>query len=71
MWYQVLTNVWWICIENALAHQACVLRAELEKSLKDNASLYMKIGTEYSMIFILKSSLSAHQLFSFFLFDFL
>ncbi|KAK1404707.1 kinesin-like protein KIN-5C [Heracleum sosnowskyi] len=32
--------------ENALAHQACVLRADLEKSLKDNASLFSKIGRE-------------------------
>lgn len=32
--------------ENALAHQACVLRANLEKSQKDNASLFLKIGRE-------------------------
>ncbi|KAL9332105.1 hypothetical protein ACSQ67_001715 [Phaseolus vulgaris] len=32
--------------ENALAHQACVLRADLEKSLQDNASLFLKIGRE-------------------------
>ncbi|KAI3749932.1 hypothetical protein L2E82_20553 [Cichorium intybus] len=32
--------------ENALAHQACVLRSDLEKSLKDNASLFMKIERE-------------------------
>ncbi|GFQ04640.1 125 kDa kinesin-related protein [Phtheirospermum japonicum] len=32
--------------ENALAHQACVLRAELEKSQKDNASLFLKIARE-------------------------
>ncbi|XP_071719965.1 kinesin-like protein KIN-5C [Rutidosis leptorrhynchoides] len=32
--------------ENALAHQACVLRSDLEKSLKDNASLFMKIARE-------------------------
>lgn len=30
--------------ENALAHQACVLRADLEKSLQDNALLFSKIG---------------------------
>ncbi|KAL6960201.1 hypothetical protein U1Q18_046168, partial [Sarracenia purpurea var. burkii] len=30
--------------ENALAHQACVLRFDLEKSLQDNASLHLKIG---------------------------
>lgn len=30
--------------ENALAQQACVLRAQLEKSLQDNASLFLKIG---------------------------
>ncbi|KAF5953942.1 hypothetical protein HYC85_006798 [Camellia sinensis] len=29
--------------ENALAHQASVLRSDLEKSLQDNASLYLKI----------------------------
>ncbi|XP_047966623.1 kinesin-like protein KIN-5C [Salvia hispanica] len=32
--------------ENALAHQACVLRADLEKSQKDNASLFLKIARE-------------------------
>ncbi|KAF5953941.1 hypothetical protein HYC85_006797 [Camellia sinensis] len=32
--------------ENALAHQASVLRSELEKSLRDNASLYLKIERE-------------------------
>ncbi|KAL6961509.1 hypothetical protein U1Q18_039279, partial [Sarracenia purpurea var. burkii] len=32
--------------ENALAHQACVLRFDLEKSLQDNASLHLKIGRE-------------------------
>uniref|UniRef100_A0A9I9CWP1 Kinesin-like protein n=1 Tax=Cucumis melo TaxID=3656 RepID=A0A9I9CWP1_CUCME len=32
--------------ENALAHQACVLRSDLEKALQDNASLFMKIGRE-------------------------
>ncbi|XP_027903365.1 kinesin-like protein KIN-5C [Vigna unguiculata] len=32
--------------ENALAHQACALRADLEKSLQDNASLFLKIGRE-------------------------
>lgn len=31
--------------ENALAHQACVLRSDLEKALQDNASLFQKIGT--------------------------
>ncbi|KAM0877192.1 hypothetical protein ACQ4PT_035653 [Festuca glaucescens] len=30
--------------ENALAHQACVLRSELEKSSRDNASLHTKIA---------------------------
>nr|CAB3481731.1 unnamed protein product [Digitaria exilis] len=30
--------------ENALTHQACVLRSDLEKSNRDNASLYSKIG---------------------------
>ncbi|KAI3772458.1 hypothetical protein L6452_03644 [Arctium lappa] len=32
--------------ENALAHQACVLRSDLEKALQDNASLFMKIARE-------------------------
>lgn len=32
--------------ENALAHQACLLRSDLEKSLKDNASLFSKIARE-------------------------
>ncbi|KAK7284846.1 hypothetical protein RJT34_19599 [Clitoria ternatea] len=32
--------------ENSLAHQACVLRADLEKALKDNASLFSKIDRE-------------------------
>ncbi|XP_023734306.1 kinesin-like protein KIN-5C [Lactuca sativa] len=32
--------------ENALTHQACVLRSDLEKSLQDNASLFMKIARE-------------------------
>ncbi|CAH9063690.1 unnamed protein product [Cuscuta europaea] len=32
--------------ENALAHQACVLRADLEKALQDNASLFQKIAKE-------------------------
>ncbi|XP_047308736.1 kinesin-like protein KIN-5C [Impatiens glandulifera] len=32
--------------ENALAHQAFTLRSDLEKSLQDNASLYLKIARE-------------------------
>ncbi|PKI49351.1 hypothetical protein CRG98_030279, partial [Punica granatum] len=32
--------------ENALTHQACVLRADLEKSLQDNALLFSKIARE-------------------------
>ncbi|PHT25215.1 hypothetical protein CQW23_35149 [Capsicum baccatum] len=32
--------------ENALAHQACVLRADLEKSIQENASLFQKIARE-------------------------
>ncbi|KAK6778746.1 hypothetical protein RDI58_025464 [Solanum bulbocastanum] len=32
--------------ENALAQHACSLRAQLEKSLKDNASLFLKIDRE-------------------------
>ena len=40
--------------ENALAHQACVLRSDLEKSIQDNASLFMKIGmySVFSLIYI-------------------
>lgn len=33
--------------ENALAHQACVLRSDLEKALQDNASLFSKIGMQF------------------------
>lgn len=33
--------------ENALTHQACVLRSDLEKSLRDNASLFCKIGAYF------------------------
>lgn len=36
--------------ENALAHQACVLRANLEKALQDNASLLAKIAREDKLI---------------------
>ncbi|KAL5721227.1 Kinesin-like protein KIN-5C [Ranunculus cassubicifolius] len=32
--------------ENALANQACMLRSDLEKSLKDNALLYSKLARE-------------------------
>ncbi|XP_024636081.1 kinesin-like protein KIN-5C isoform X2 [Medicago truncatula] len=32
--------------ENALTHQACILRADLEKAVQDNASLVLKIGRE-------------------------
>ncbi|XP_073272504.1 kinesin-like protein KIN-5C isoform X2 [Primulina huaijiensis] len=32
--------------ENALAHQACALRADLEKSHKDNSSLFLKMARE-------------------------
>ncbi|KAF8403314.1 hypothetical protein HHK36_011416 [Tetracentron sinense] len=35
--------------ENALAHQACVLRSDLEKSLQDNASLFIKIAREENL----------------------
>ncbi|MQM03110.1 hypothetical protein Taro_035884 [Colocasia esculenta] len=36
--------------ENALAHQACVLRSDLEKSLRDNASLYSKMDRKDMLI---------------------
>ncbi|XP_055808788.1 kinesin-like protein KIN-5C isoform X1 [Solanum dulcamara] len=32
--------------ENALAQQACILRSQLEKSLQENASLFLKIARE-------------------------
>ncbi|KAJ8570630.1 hypothetical protein K7X08_037602 [Anisodus acutangulus] len=32
--------------ENSLAQQACILRSQLEKSLQDNASLFLKIARE-------------------------
>ncbi|XP_078434757.1 P-loop containing nucleoside triphosphate hydrolases superfamily protein [Wolffia australiana] len=32
--------------EAALTNQACVLRSDLEKSMQDNASLYLKMGKE-------------------------
>ncbi|XP_038720640.1 kinesin-like protein KIN-5C [Tripterygium wilfordii] len=32
--------------ENALTHQACVLRSDLEKANQDNASLFLKISRE-------------------------
>ncbi|KAK2400965.1 kinesin protein KIN-5D [Trifolium repens] len=32
--------------ENALTHQACILRADLEKAVQDNASLFLKLGRE-------------------------
>lgn len=36
----------WNCeTENALAHQASVLQSDLEKSMKDNAMLFSKIGS--------------------------
>ncbi|KAF5203963.1 Kinesin-like protein kin-5c [Thalictrum thalictroides] len=35
-----------VSTENALAHQACVLQSDLEKSHKDNASLFSKLARE-------------------------
>lgn len=41
-----LILVSWNCeTENALAHQASVLQSDLEKSMKDNAMLFSKIGS--------------------------
>lgn len=37
-----------------MAHQACVLRADLEKSQNDNASLFLKIGKQLFVSTILK-----------------
>lgn len=41
----------WNCeTENGLAHQASVLQSDLEKSIKDNAMLFSKIGTVISFL---------------------
>ena len=40
----------WSKTENALAHQACVLQSDLEKALKDNASLFLKIGMLFNLV---------------------
>lgn len=35
-----------------MAHQACVLRSDLEKALHDNTSLFQKIGTCYKVLYL-------------------
>ncbi|KAI3447447.1 hypothetical protein Pfo_004112 [Paulownia fortunei] len=47
--------------ENALAHQACVLRADLEKSQKDNASLFLKIAREDKLNVDNRSTVNSFQ----------
>ncbi|KAH6762178.1 P-loop containing nucleoside triphosphate hydrolases superfamily protein [Perilla frutescens var. hirtella] len=47
--------------ENALAHQACVLRADLEKSQKDNVSLFLKIAREDKLNSDNRSTLNSFQ----------
>ncbi|KAL3825748.1 hypothetical protein ACJIZ3_021777 [Penstemon smallii] len=47
--------------ENALTHQACVLRADLEKSQKDNASLYLKIAREDTLHADNRSTVNSFQ----------
>ncbi|KAF3441637.1 hypothetical protein FNV43_RR15552 [Rhamnella rubrinervis] len=48
--------------ENALAHQASVLRSELEKAHQDNASLFSKIGREDKLNADNKSVVKNYQL---------
>ncbi|ONK57135.1 uncharacterized protein A4U43_C10F16970 [Asparagus officinalis] len=47
--------------ENALAHQACVLRADLEKSIRDNASLFSKIAREDQLNAANRSTVNSFQ----------
>ena len=47
--------------ENALTHQACVLRADLEKAVQDNASLFLKIGREETLNIDNKAMLNNFQ----------
>ncbi|KAL7096589.1 hypothetical protein ACP275_10G087800 [Erythranthe tilingii] len=47
--------------ENALAHQACVLRADLEKCQKDNASLFLKIAREDKLNAGNRSTVNSYQ----------
>lgn len=42
--YDVLIMLTNVETENALTHQACILRSDLEKALRDNALLFQKIG---------------------------
>ncbi|KAF4396893.1 hypothetical protein F8388_004861 [Cannabis sativa] len=48
--------------ENALAHQACVLRSDLEKALGDNALLFQKINREDKMSSDNRSLVNNYQL---------
>ncbi|XP_051150145.1 kinesin-like protein KIN-5C [Andrographis paniculata] len=47
--------------ENALARQACALRADLEKSQKDNASLFLKLAREEKMNAANRSTVDSFQ----------
>ncbi|KAL6559172.1 Kinesin-like protein KIN-5C [Orobanche hederae] len=47
--------------ENALAHQACVLRSDLEKSQKDNASLFLKMAREDKLNANNRSTVNCYQ----------
>ncbi|CAL5207412.1 unnamed protein product [Lathyrus oleraceus] len=47
--------------ENALTHQACILRADLEKAVQDNASLFSKIGREEKLNIDNKATLNNFQ----------
>ncbi|XP_020577082.1 kinesin-like protein KIN-5C [Phalaenopsis equestris] len=47
--------------ENALAHQACVLRADLEKSIQDNALLFSKIAREDQLNYANRSLVDKFQ----------
>ncbi|CAI8602433.1 unnamed protein product [Vicia faba] len=47
--------------ENALTHQACVLRADLEKAVQDNTSLFLKIGREETLNIDNKAMLNNFQ----------
>lgn len=47
----------WSKIENALAHHACVLRSDLEKAVKDNALLFLKIGMLFNLVSVNRNML--------------
>ncbi|KAJ4783167.1 Kinesin-like protein [Rhynchospora pubera] len=47
--------------ENALTNQACVLRSDLEKSTRENASLFSKIAREDKVIATNRSVVNSYQ----------